>query len=88
MDGPAHPWIGRPAHGYRHPRLGWPIHGWAGPPMDMRSSGVGYIERNICFSIYPQTTYIMDPIIASISPFFNDVRIAFQAYIQGIGYIN
>lgn len=30
----------------------------------------------------------MEPIIASINPFPNVVRTAFQAYIQGIGYIN
>jgi hypothetical protein len=30
----------------------------------------------------------MDPIIASINPFPNDVRIAFQAYIQEPSYIN
>src|SRR5690242_17083989 len=86
---PGHPRISMFANGPGHSRT------WSDPPRPLanrRSSGVG-IYTYITYSQFPVphsklSTLNMDNSIASINPFPNDVRIAFQSYIQGPNYVN
>ena len=94
----SHSRMGYPTHEFTHSPVGYHIREWNDPlvPHTNRSSGVGLsYSYNIVTIQYTtlnsQLSSMATPataVIASINPFPNDVRIAFQSYIQSPDYIN